>query len=91
MTADIIYTITDEAPALATRSFLPIVKRFLSNAGVTIDTADISLAARILAMFPDYLTDSQKHVDDLKMLGDLVKEPHSYRTGVTFWGQITWN
>ena len=51
----IIYTKTDEAPMLATHSLLPIIKGFLSKAGVSVETKDISLAARVLAVFPDYL------------------------------------
>ena len=73
--ADIIYTITDEAPALATASFLPIVKHFAKAAGVTIGTKDISLAGRIIANFPDDLADEQKQSDALAELGKLVKEP----------------
>ena len=73
----IIYTMTDEAPALATYSFLPIVRAFTEPSGVKLDTADISLAARILAVFPDYLTDEQKVQDDLKRLGELVKKPEA--------------
>ncbi|WP_375239017.1 NADP-dependent isocitrate dehydrogenase [Aurantibacter sp.] len=76
-TPKIIYTITDEAPALATRSFLPIVKSFLEPSGVEIDTKDISLAARILAIFPEALTDAQKVSDDLAYLGDLAKQPEA--------------
>src|SRR5205807_7875519 len=56
----IIYTKTDEAPALATYSFLPIVRAFTKAAGVSVELRDISLAGRILAVFPDYLTESQK-------------------------------
>jgi isocitrate dehydrogenase len=73
----IIYTITDEAPALATRSFLPIVKAFVEPSGIQIDTKDISLAARILASFSDFLTDDQKVEDALAQLGDLVKLPEA--------------
>ncbi|NQY07403.1 MAG: NADP-dependent isocitrate dehydrogenase, partial [Flavobacteriaceae bacterium] len=54
-TSKIIYTKTDEAPALATHSFLPIVKAFTSTSGITVETKDISLAARIIANFPDFL------------------------------------
>jgi isocitrate dehydrogenase len=71
----IIYTKTDEAPALATRSFLPIVQAFTSTSGVTIETKDISLSARILAIFPEFLNDSQRANDALAELGLLVKEP----------------
>jgi isocitrate dehydrogenase len=76
-TQEIIYTITDEAPALATASFLPIIKKFVEPAGVKIKTSDISLAARILAQFPNYLTPEQKQEDTLAQLGKLVLEPHA--------------
>jgi len=71
----IIYTETDEAPALATYSLLPIVKAFTSKAGIDIETRDISLASRILSNFPDNLTDEQKQVDALNELGELAKTP----------------
>jgi isocitrate dehydrogenase len=58
--AKIVYTKTDEAPALATRSFLPIVKAYTTSSNIEIEVKDISLAARILANFPDYLTENQK-------------------------------
>ena len=73
--AKIIYTITDEAPALATYSLLPIVKAFTGVAGVAVETRDISLAGRILANFPDNLTDDQKVDDALAELGDLAQTP----------------
>ncbi|WP_405293265.1 NADP-dependent isocitrate dehydrogenase [Algibacter sp. Ld11] len=73
----IIYTKTDEAPALATRSFLPIVQTFVKSAGIKIETKDISLAARILAIFPDFLNEDQKVSDDLAFLGDLAKQPEA--------------
>ena len=73
----IIYTHTDEAPALATCSFLPIVKAFTKVVGVDVETRDISLAARILAVFPEYLDDNQKVVDALSELGDLAKTPEA--------------
>ena len=73
----IIYTKTDEAPALATRSFLPIVQTFVKSAGIEIETKDISLAARILAVFPDFLKEDQKVSDDLAFLGDLAKQPEA--------------
>ncbi len=76
-TTKIIYTNTDEAPALATYSLLPIVRSFLSPAGVAIDTADISLAARILSVFNDLLPESQRVEDALQMLGDLAKTPEA--------------
>jgi isocitrate dehydrogenase len=75
--AKIIYTKTDEAPALATYSLLPIVKAFTSAAGVEVETRDISLAGRILANFPDNLSDNQKISDDLAELGLLVKKPEA--------------
>ncbi|TPE43898.1 NADP-dependent isocitrate dehydrogenase [Pontibacter mangrovi] len=73
----IIYTITDEAPALATRSFLPIVRTFTEAAGIEVETRDISLAGRILAAFPENLTKEQKQSDDLAYLGDLAKTPEA--------------
>jgi isocitrate dehydrogenase len=73
----IIYTKTDEAPALATRSFLPIVEAFVKSSGINIETKDISLAARILAVFPDFLTEEQKVSDDLAILGELAKLPEA--------------
>jgi len=76
-TPKIIYTKTDEAPALATRSFLPIVKSFVKSSGITIETKDISLAARILAVFPDFLNDDQKVSNDLEFLGELAKKPEA--------------
>ncbi|GAG18849.1 unnamed protein product, partial [marine sediment metagenome] len=71
----IIYTKVDEAPALATYSFLPIVKAFTEAAGVTVETRDISLAGRIIANFPENLTESQRQSNDLAELGELVKKP----------------
>jgi len=76
-TATIVYTKTDEAPALATHSFLPIVKAFTKPSGITIETKDISLASRILAAFPDFLTDSQKVSNALTELGELAKTPEA--------------
>jgi isocitrate dehydrogenase len=73
----IIYTITDEAPALATQSFLPIVQAFAGTAGVDLETKDISLAARVLAVFPEKLTEAQKKSDDLAFLGALAKTPEA--------------
>ena len=75
--ANIIYTITDEAPALATRSFLPIVKSFLESSGVEIETKDISLAARILSTFPEFLSEAQQVEDALAELGKLVTKPEA--------------
>ena len=71
----IYYTKTDEAPALATHSFLPIVELFTKSADVTIQLKDISLAARILSQFPEYLDETQQFEDHLKFLGDLAKTP----------------
>ena len=73
----IIYTITDEAPALATRSFLPIVKTFITSSGIHLETKNISLAARILAVFPDFLNENQRVSDDLAALGILAKKPEA--------------
>jgi isocitrate dehydrogenase len=75
--AKIIYTKTDEAPALATQSFLPIVQAFSKPAGVNLEIRDISLAGRILSRFPDYLKDDQKVSDDLAYLGELAKKPEA--------------
>jgi isocitrate dehydrogenase len=76
-TAKIIYTITDEAPALATYSLLPIVQGFTHAAGVAVETRDISLAGRILAAFPEQLTPGQRQSDDLAELGELAKTPEA--------------
>ena len=73
----IIYTETDEAPMLATYSFKPMVEAFASTAGVEVETRDISLAARILAQFPDRLTDEQRVPDTLAELGELAKTPEA--------------
>jgi len=75
--AKIIYTKTDEAPALATYSFLPIVKAFTTSSGIEIETKDISLAARILANLSEYLKDDQRVNDSLAELGDLAKTPEA--------------
>lgn len=75
--SNIIYTITDEAPMLATHSLLPIVRAFGKQAGLEIETRDISLASRILAQFPELLTEEQKVKDDLKELGELVNKPEA--------------
>jgi isocitrate dehydrogenase len=75
--ANIIYTITDEAPALATRSFLPIVKSFVKSSGIEIETKDISLAARILSTFTEFLTEDQQVEDALAELGKLVTKPEA--------------
>ncbi|MGB2046458.1 MAG: NADP-dependent isocitrate dehydrogenase [Psychrobacter celer] len=73
----IIYTKTDEAPALATLSFLPIVKAFTNTAGVSVDISDISVAARVLAEFPEYLTEEQRVPDNLAELGRLTQDPNA--------------
>jgi len=73
----IFYTLTDEAPLLATYSLLPIVQAFTATAGIEIETRDISLAGRILSNFPDSLTDSQKTVDALSELGQLATQPEA--------------
>ncbi len=73
----IIYTKTDEAPMLATYSFLPIINAFSKAAGVVVELRDISLAGRILAVFPDYLTPQQKQADALSELGELAKTPEA--------------
>ncbi|MGB5419467.1 NADP-dependent isocitrate dehydrogenase [Algibacter sp.] len=73
----IIYTKTDEAPALATRSLLPIVQAFVKSSGINIETKDISLSARILAVFPDFLNEDQRVSDDLAILGELAKNPEA--------------
>ena len=75
--AQIIYTITDEAPALATRSFLPIVSSFIEPYGISVNTKDISLASRILSAFPDFLSEGQRVENALESLGDLVKQPEA--------------
>lgn len=71
----IIYTYTDEAPALATHSLLPIVQAFTKSADIEFVTSDISLASRILSQFPEYLTEEQRTADALAELGELVKQP----------------
>ncbi len=74
-TPDIVYTKVDEAPELASASFLPIIQSFTSAAGVTVGQRDISLAGRIIAAFPENLTEEQRQSDDLAALGQLVKTP----------------
>lgn len=74
-TPDIIYTKVDEAPELASASLLPILQKFATAAGVSIGTRDISLAGRIIATFPEALTEAQRQSDDLAALGELVKTP----------------
>jgi isocitrate dehydrogenase len=76
-TAKILYTYTDEAPALATHSLLPIIQAFTRAAGIVVETRDISLAGRIVASFPERLTDAQRQSDDLAELGELAKTPEA--------------
>ncbi len=76
-TSKIIYTKTDEAPALATHSLLPIIKAFTAAANIDVETRDISLAGRVIAVFSDYLTDDQKISDALAELGQLAKTPEA--------------
>ena len=76
-TPRIIYTETDEAPALATYSLLPIVQTFAKKAGIDVVKSDISLSARILAQFPDHLTAEQRITDNLAQLGDICKVPEA--------------
>ncbi len=73
----IIYTLTDEAPALATQSFLPIVRAFAGATGVAVEITDISLASRIVSAFPDPLREDQREVDGLAELGKLVQKPEA--------------
>ena len=73
----IFYTITDEAPMLATHSFLPIIKAFTKTANIDVETRDISLAGRILSNFPEYLKDDQKVADNLAELGQLATTPEA--------------
>ncbi|MEO9576303.1 MAG: NADP-dependent isocitrate dehydrogenase [Tateyamaria sp.] len=75
--SDIMYTKVDEAPELASGSFLPIIQKFAAAAGVSVGTKDISLAGRILATFPESLTEAQRQSDDLAELGQLVKTPEA--------------
>ncbi len=76
-TPTIIYTWTDEAPALATYSFLPIIQAFTAPGGVTVETRDISLSGRILAAFPEFLTEDQRIADALSELGELATKPEA--------------
>ncbi len=73
----IIYTHTDEAPALATHSFLPVIQAYASTAGVSVETRDISLAGRIISQFPEYLEEGQRIADALAELGELAKTPEA--------------
>jgi isocitrate dehydrogenase len=75
--AKIIYTLTDEAPALATYSLLPLVQAFTKTASIVVETRDISLAGRIVATFPEHLTEAQRQNDDLAELGQLAKTPEA--------------
>ena len=77
MTSKILYTLTDEAPLLATASFLPIVQAYAHTAGVAVETRDISLAARIVAQFNDMLPEDQRNSDDLNELGKLATTPEA--------------
>jgi len=73
----IVYTHTDEAPSLATYAFLPIIKAFTAPCGVTVEIRDISLAGRIIAAFPERLTEKQRTSDALAELGELCKKPEA--------------
>ena len=73
----IIYTKTDEAPMLATYSFLPIIQKFASAADIDIELSDISLAARVLANFPEFLTEEQRVPDALAELGEMTQDPNA--------------
>ena len=77
MSLKIIYTAVDEAPALATHSLLPIIQAFTKGSGISVETKDISLAGRIIAHFPEKLTDAQKVPDELAALGELAKKPEA--------------
>ncbi|MEX2593663.1 MAG: NADP-dependent isocitrate dehydrogenase [Anditalea sp.] len=76
-TPKILYTLTDEAPALATYSLLPIIKAFTDSAGVVVETRDISLSGRIIASFPEHLEEEQRIGDDLLELGEIAKTPEA--------------
>ena len=76
-TPKILYTLTDEAPALATYSLLPIISAFTNSAGITVETRDISLSGRIIASFPEYLKEEQRISDDLAELGEIAKTPEA--------------
>ncbi len=75
--SDIVYTIVDEAPELASASLLPIIQSFAAAVGISVGTKDISLAGRIISSFPETLTNEQKKDDDLAVLGELVKTPYA--------------
>ena len=76
-TSTIMWTLTDEAPRLATYSLLPIIKGFLKDSGVAVETPDISLAGRIIANFPENLTPAQRIPDYLTQLGELTQSPEA--------------
>ncbi|USI98984.1 NADP-dependent isocitrate dehydrogenase [Xanthomonas prunicola] len=76
-TPKILYTLTDEAPYLATQSLLPIIDAYTDTAGIVVETRDISLAGRILSLFPEYLSEEQKIADDLGELGELATTPEA--------------
>ncbi|MCD0246596.1 NADP-dependent isocitrate dehydrogenase [Xanthomonas melonis] len=76
-TPKILYTLTDEAPFLATQSLLPIIDAYTDTAGIVVETRDISLAGRILALFPEHLSETQKIADDLAELGELATTPEA--------------
>ena len=89
-TSTIIYTKTDEAPALATYSFLPIVQSFTQAADVHVESKDISLAGRIIASFPDFLKEDQRQSDALAELGALAKTAEANIIKLPeFWGHNT--
>jgi len=77
MSAKIIYTAVDEAPALATYSLLPIIQGYLNGSGISVGTKDISLSGRIIANFPENLTEDQRVPDNLAALGELAKTPEA--------------
>ena len=79
----IIYTWTDEAPALATHAFLPVIRAFAGAAGVPVETRNISLAGRVLAVFSDLLDNGQELSDDLSELGRLVETPDANTVSYT--------
>uniref|UniRef100_UPI000AF1B900 NADP-dependent isocitrate dehydrogenase n=2 Tax=Xanthomonas translucens group TaxID=3390202 RepID=UPI000AF1B900 len=76
-TPKILYTLTDEAPYLATQSLLPIVAAFAGTAGIAVETRDISLAGRLISQFPEYLREDQRIADDLAELGQLATTPEA--------------
>src|SRR5690554_6359504 len=76
-TPKILYTLTDEAPALATYSLLPIINAYADSAEIVVETRDISLSGRIIANFPEYLKEEQRINDDLSELGEIAKSPEA--------------